>query len=137
MESSIERALGIYEILEHIILQLNSPDEIVRAQRVCRGWKNVIQNSPALHQACWYRSHNKGFRQQLGSPQIFKFNPAFHRLGISTQIYTDPPEQEQGDFDLTKRIYDKPGSWTTMLATQPPCRCIEIVSYSDYPNDQS
>jgi hypothetical protein len=137
MESSIERALGICEILEHIILQLNSLDEIIRAQRVCRGWKNVIQNSPALQQACWYRPHDKGFRQQPDSPQTFKLNPAFHRLGISTQIYTDPPEQEQGDFDLTKRIYDKSGSWTTMLATQPPCRCIEVECFSDYSSDQS
>ncbi|KAJ5771267.1 uncharacterized protein N7511_003318 [Penicillium nucicola] len=135
MESPIQRALGIYEILEQVLLQLNL-DEIIRAQQICSRWKNVIQTSPALEQACWYRPL-KETHQQDDSPELVELNPAFNRLGVSIQKLTNGPKQETGDFDLKKRIYDKPGSWTTMLATQPPVRCIEMECFSDYSGDQS
>ncbi|KAB8230712.1 uncharacterized protein BDW43DRAFT_157909 [Aspergillus alliaceus] len=43
--------------------------------------------------------------------------------------------QEKGDFSLEEGIYDKPGSWTTMLATQPLCQRMLVGCYGDYSGD--
>ncbi|KAE8340466.1 hypothetical protein BDV24DRAFT_164438 [Aspergillus arachidicola] len=136
MPSSTEQTFSIYELAEHIFLQLNDPVEIISAQRVCRNWRDVIQTSPILQEACWYQSSNTGV-------QTWKLNPAFNRIGVSISKnrgqHEEPKDglQEKGDFSLGDRIYDTPGSWTTMLATQPPCQRMLVECYSDYSDDQT
>ena len=142
MQSSVERVLGIYELTERIIRQLDCPVEIIQAQHVCRNWRDIIQTSPVLHEACWYRPrpHKRDAREQPAPApagrQTWKLNPAFNRIGVSVQL---PPGevQERGEFKLTELIYDKPGSWTTMLATQPPCQRIEVECYGNYSGDET
>ncbi|KAF7177307.1 hypothetical protein CNMCM7691_005197 [Aspergillus felis] len=138
MPSSAEQIFSIYELAEHIILQLNNAVEIIRAQRVCHNWRDVIQTSPALQEACWYRFPDTRDAQtrSISSEQAWKLNPAFNRIGISISKDTaNPGDQEQGGFSLEEDIYDKPGSWTTMLATQPPCQRMLIECYGDYCDD--
>lgn len=142
MQSSAEIVLGIHELLERIIMQLDCPHEIIRAQRVCRYWKAVIQNSPALPDACWYRHQSRDACGQSDGRQMWKLNPAFNRIGVQVTVDEYPTSlpaerQEHGNFNLQERIYDKPGSWTTMLATQPPCKQIEIECYSNYSMDET
>ncbi len=140
MQSSVKDVLGTYELLERIILRLGSIQDIIRAQLVCRRWRDVIQDSPAFQQACWYRSHGKDESRVQKNPATWKLNPVFNSLRVS--IGRNRPGllpgdlHEHGDFDLTKRVYDKPGSWTTMLATQPPCRRMEVECYGDYSGDE-
>lgn len=147
---SADRVLGIYELLERIILHLGCPEEILQAQRVCRRWRAVIQDSSILQQACWYIPLSGDFCEQRDGQQKFKLNPVFKRLGISLQGHPWLTMQEAGDqvwpqqikaqehggFNLRERIYDKPGSWTTMLATHPPCRRAQVHCKSDYPGDE-
>ncbi|EAW19553.1 uncharacterized protein NFIA_026270 [Aspergillus fischeri NRRL 181] len=138
MPSSAEQTFSIYELAEHIILQLNNPVEIVCAQRVCRNWRDVIRTSPALQEACWYQS-NTGDAQtrSISSEQTWKLNPAFNRIGVSiSRDAAKGGDQDQGDFSLEEDIYDKPGSWTTMLATQPPCQRMLFECHSYYSDDQ-
>jgi hypothetical protein len=145
MPSSAERTFSIFELAEHIIIQLNDPVEIIRAQRVCRTWRDVIQTSPALQEACWYQSPNTRDAQMrsISGGQTWKLNPAFNRIGVSiskhTHKYGQPIAglQEKGDFSLEEDIYDKPGSWTTMLATQPSCQRMVVECYSDYSGDET
>ncbi|KAF9885217.1 hypothetical protein FE257_000577 [Aspergillus nanangensis] len=135
MPSAVRQAFGIYELIEQIILQLNNPVEIIRAQRVCRNWRDIVQASPALQEACWYQpsnTKNAETRSDSGQ-QTWQLNPAFKCIGVSLPT-TDT--EAQGDFSLEKRIYDMPGSWTTMLATQPPCQRIAVACYSDYSDDR-
>jgi hypothetical protein len=68
-------------------------------------------------------------------PAVWRLNPVFDLLGFTIGVNRPgvPPteRQEHGDFDLTQVVYDKPGSWTTMLATQPPCQLMEVVCSSE------
>ncbi len=136
MQSPVNAVLNTYELLERILLQLPTPQDIIVTQRVCRRWRAVIQDSPALQQACWYPSH----RGEGESPPAtaWRLNPAFNSLGVSLgwREIRPPNQQPKGEFHLTKRIYDEPGSWATMLATQPPCRYIEVDCYSDEGGDE-
>ncbi|PKX90717.1 F-box protein [Aspergillus novofumigatus IBT 16806] len=138
MPSSAEQTFSIYELAELIILQLNNPVEIARAQRVCRNWRDVIQTSPALQEACWYQSNTRDAQtRSISSEQTWKLNPAFNRIGISiSRDAAKGGDQDQGDFSLGEDIYDKPGSWTTMLATQPPCQRMLFECYGDYCDDE-
>ncbi|KAE8139849.1 hypothetical protein BDV38DRAFT_269619 [Aspergillus pseudotamarii] len=145
MPSSVEKVFSIYELAEHIILQLNDPVEIIRAQRVCRSWRDVIQASPRLQEACWYPLSNirDADTPSISGEETWKLNPAFNRIGVSvskdTEEYRVPKDglQEKGDFSLEEPIYDTPGSWTTMLATQPPCQRMLVECYGDYSGDET
>ncbi|KAF7590874.1 hypothetical protein BBP40_002288 [Aspergillus hancockii] len=147
MLSFTEQTFSIYELTEHILLQLNDHVEIIRAQRVCRTWKDVIQTSPALQDACWYQPYNIRDAQTRSisgqQTQPWKLNPAFNRIGVSIskgtrdEVHLADRIQEEGNFSLEERIYDKPGSWTTMLATQPPCQRMLVECYGDYSHDET
>ncbi|KAK0654831.1 hypothetical protein B0T16DRAFT_395735 [Cercophora newfieldiana] len=151
MESAARRAFGIFELLEAILLQLGDPVTITRLRPVSRAWRDVIDSSPALQVACWYR-HDPSLDPSDDAPaqdQQCKLNPALTALGFTITMQGDQvqwgvtddfivekgEEDEDEDWILTrqsaafsfmKRVYDKPGPWTAMLATRPPCRRIEI-----------
>ncbi|GAQ05775.1 hypothetical protein ALT_3096 [Aspergillus lentulus] len=138
MPSSAEQTFSIYELAEHIILQLDNPVEIIRAQRVCRNWRDVIQTSPVLQEACWYQSSTTDAQtRSISNEQTWKLNPAFNRIGVSiSRDKAKGGDQDQGDFSLEEDFYDEPGSWTTMLATQPPCQRMLVECYGDYCDDE-
>lgn len=138
MPTATEKAFGIYELTERILLQLDNYLEIIRAQRVSRVWRDIIQNSPSLREACWYPPVHA---QPALEDQAWRLNPAFNRLGISvgtdTQKYeglTGEP-QEEGKFSLEDYFNDQPGFWTTMVATQPPCQQLLVMCHDDYSMD--
>ncbi len=150
MASPSHQTLATFELAEAILLHLEDPVEIVRMKRVCRWWRDIITTSPLLQEACWYRPFSK--LAARGHPNIsasasaakgaerhiWKVNPAFKRVGMYVRICYGP-SQEHGDFSLQTRVYDKPGSWTTMLATQPPRTQVEldIDCYQDDPQEQT
>lgn len=145
MPSSAEKVFSIYELVQHIILQLNDPVGIIRAQRVCRSWRDVIQASPRLQEVCWYSLSNTrdAHTPSISGEQTWKLNPAFNRIGVSISKDTGESRvlkdglQDKGDFSLKEPIYDTPGSWTTMLATQPPCQRMLVQCYGDYSDDET
>ncbi|KAL4886096.1 hypothetical protein BJY04DRAFT_213632 [Aspergillus karnatakaensis] len=138
----MEKALAVNELVENILVQVGHQTEIIRAQRVCRRWRELILSSPALLEACWYRPSKsleampEPLKGQSGPSWVF--NPFFTRLGLEIKKDDTRPWgrkvdvfQEIGDFSWEDRIYDKPGSWTTMLATDPPCGQMIVECYSD------
>lgn len=140
MSPPTEETFGIYELTERILLHLDDHLEIIRAQRVCRIWRDVIQTSPALQEVCWYLPNNitDSQTQSTSGEQSWKLNPAFNRIGVSVSKETiNGGLHDKGDLTLEERIYDKPGSWTTMLATQPPCQRMLVECYSDYSGDDT
>ncbi|KAL4907798.1 hypothetical protein BDW74DRAFT_175580 [Aspergillus multicolor] len=135
MSLSSALTFSIHELTEQILLQLNGPVELIRAQRVCRLWRDLIQSSPSLRAACWYQfqppstSNAQPEPSSLPNQESWSLNPAFSRIGVSVS-------NRSGAFDLERRIYDKHGSWTTMLATNPPCQrvmaeCDDREGYGD------
>jgi len=133
MVSSAERVSRITELLEHILLALDSVHDLIKAQRVCRTWRDTVHASPALQRACWYRPCiTTDVDKQHDENESRKLNPTLIRLGMAMTMELTARRGEYtrrhgASFDLTRRVNDKPGSWTTMLATQPPCRRIEIA----------
>jgi hypothetical protein len=143
MPSPTEKVFSIYELTAQILIYIHDPVELVRTQRVCRAWRDIIQTSPALQAACWYQPRTQSPSETVDETQPWILNPAFSRLGFtiskdeSNKVYAAGGIQERADFSLEKRIYDKPGSWTTMLATQPPMQRIMIECYGDYSGDET
>ncbi|PKY00001.1 hypothetical protein P168DRAFT_276928 [Aspergillus campestris IBT 28561] len=138
MSSTTEKAFSIYELSERILLCLDNYLEIIRAQRVCCTWRDVIQTSPALQGFCWYRPNNikDTQTQSISGEEGWILNPAFNRMAVSiSKNETCGVLHDQGNFTLKERIYDKPGSWTTMLATQPPCQRMVVEFNGDYSDD--
>jgi hypothetical protein len=148
MPSPRERTFNIYELTAQILLHVDSPIEIVRAQRVCKSWRDTIKTSPAIQAACWYPASKPGAQSSSSvapadETEPWILNPAFSRLGFtiakdeSDKVYAAAGIQERASFSLEERIYDKPGSWTTMLATNPPMQRILIECYGDYSGDET
>lgn len=146
MPSSAEQTFLIYELTEHIILQLDDPVEILRAQRVCRRWRDLIQTSPVLHVACWYQSSSKLKHAQtrpISDEKAWRLNPAFDQIGVP--LPKAPGEdaelidelQTKGHFMFEANLDDTPVSWMTMLATQPPCQQMLIECHRDYSGYQT
>ncbi|OKL57125.1 hypothetical protein UA08_07507 [Talaromyces atroroseus] len=133
MRPFAEQTFGIYELAELIFLQLESPIDLIRAQRVCRTWRGIIQTSHAIQVACWYEPCGTRDTQTrpVSSRQAWRLNPCFNRIGVSIST------EGWGEFNLTERIYDIPGSWATMQATQPPCQNMLIECYGDYSHDET
>ncbi|KOC18624.1 hypothetical protein AFLA70_146g003161 [Aspergillus flavus AF70] len=146
MPSSAEQTFLIYELTEHIILQLDDPVEILRAQRVCRRWRDLIQTSPVLHVACWYQSSSKLKHAQtrpISDEKAWRLNPAFDQIGVP--LPKSPGEdadlidelQTKGHFMFDANLDDTPVSWMAMLATQPPCQQMLIECHRDYSGYQT
>lgn len=158
-EPSAKRVFGINELLEMILLELDDPVEIIRAKRVCRAWRDIVQDSQKLQRVCWYQAQ----QPVQDASGIWRLNPAFYRLGVTVSGSFEGRDIEWGDvwyflmygdwngeilipmiqdgkrqagFTRQGRTYkaicSKFGSWGTMLATQPPCRWMIITeTYGD------
>ncbi|KAL3476200.1 hypothetical protein BJX99DRAFT_258714 [Aspergillus californicus] len=138
MLSPTVQTFTINELTEQILLHLPNPLEILRAQRVCRTWRDLIQTSPALREACWYTYQEPPDSSDTTLSSQWTLNPAFSRLGFSiSKDFTPDERQDRGDFSFKERIYDTPGSWTSMLATRPPVQRMVIECYGNYSGDET
>ncbi|KAL4748421.1 hypothetical protein BDW72DRAFT_214809 [Aspergillus terricola var. indicus] len=129
MPPPTQKTFGVYELTERILLHLNNHLDIIRAQR-----------------SCWYQrntTEDAHMQPVTAGGEVWKLNPAFNCIGVSVSKDTSTNAdwvgqlQDKGDFSLGEHIYDEPGSWTTMLATRPPCQRMLVECYSDYSHDQT
>lgn len=74
--SATRKALDTIEILEAILLQL-PPQNILINQRVCTTWRDLIQTSPDLQCALFYRYSTKSDKRSNLAPTL---NPLLERL---------------------------------------------------------
>lgn len=131
MHPSVKKVFSIDTIFELITLQLDY-HEIVRAQRVCRYWKNTIRSSLPLSKACWYLPHDRVSGSD--NSEIYDLNPIFNRFGIEVRDSNAP--RVRGIFDFNIFNFDTKiwlGSWKSMLATQPPCKRMIIRCGGGFP----
>jgi hypothetical protein len=139
MISAAARVSQIFELIEQILLQLPRIEDIIRARQVCRAWEEIINNSAPLQRSCWYQPQiGEGHGSVSSKEQVYKLNPVFECLGVDwewSKQFGDV-EQDCGKMSLKERVHDQPGSWTTMLATQPPCKQMAVSCHSDYSDDE-
>jgi hypothetical protein len=116
----------------------------------------MIQGSQKLQQACWYQAQQPAATTPPAHGDLWRLNPAFKKFGIKVRdpsdMVVDPEIRELMDDavdrlewglpDLRENIrqngtiYDKPlhrkpGSWDTLLATQPPCQWMIVTDFDD------
>lgn len=152
MASPVHQVFAITELLEEILLQLNSPTAIVDIQQVCRTWRNTVQYSIRLQRACWYKAHNCQPDQDSRGNEVWKLNPVFRYFGfpiltplegppgaegtlISNIYYDDwphsylPNKRRQRATVFMHPVGSMRKSWGDMLATQPPCRWMVLRNF--------
>ncbi|ORY68521.1 uncharacterized protein BCR38DRAFT_406442 [Pseudomassariella vexata] len=133
-----ETVLAITELLEAFLLQLDIKT-LLFAQSVCKRWQAVIQNSPSLQRALFFKTdqtspfaHNELLQK--------KFPRWFEHLALG-------PESEPGFTSITRNpvadtvlfpsmpwifsnleAYQRPeASWKRMLIHQPPIKGIGVL----------
>lgn len=79
--AACDKALNITETLEHILSFL-PPRQVLKAERVCKGWKEVIERSTQIT-----RLHKVKAIRTLQSPHVNETAPVFP---IGTDIRINP-----------------------------------------------
>lgn len=144
------RVLGSTKLLEHILAQDLSVFELVRSRRVCRFLKATTESSKILRQAMFLDPEPIGEKIIFDSSQFSELNDGWGDYGSYPihLIVTKPhpllrdlerkgmhwvgnPETSN-DMDITLLLDMKPGSWQSMLISQPTAP----DTYADtYPGD--
>jgi hypothetical protein len=123
------------ELLEAVLFQLSLQD-LLRAQRVCHLWRDVIILSPALQQKLFFQplsmtDHQPRFNQLLQQlfPPFFLFTQLPDKENFNNFI--DPSEIRNLDWykDDHRRsgLLQPEASWRRMFPVQPPARIEEVV----------
>ncbi|KAJ5387907.1 hypothetical protein N7509_010448 [Penicillium cosmopolitanum] len=120
------------ELFEIILLHLDIRTLLVSAQRVCQTWTVLVQTSPAIQQALFFRSQeNKWHTESISNPI---YNPllveAFRPFFPSAEAERDGKEE---NINFSFKALDmlsspqkksaymrKEASWRKMLLRQPP-----------------
>ncbi|KAI9927502.1 hypothetical protein ASPWEDRAFT_175982 [Aspergillus wentii DTO 134E9] len=114
--------LAIPELIELILLNLDTRTLLTSAQRVCHQWHKIIANSKPLQQALFFEpteeEHDKPNQKRIRNPFIEKIWPQlFTQLGAFNQ------KKDEGNKYLRESA-----SWRRMLIQQPPTSKITVVN---------
>lgn len=124
----------VTEILEMILLETDMQTLLTSAQRVCRQWSTLIENSADLQCALFFRPvkyrlprGELGIRNPLLADCIWPFFCARH-----AHRYGAPPVEGGAKiptFDPRdiERLFREGATWKRMLFQQPPRSCIGLV----------
>ncbi|GIK06880.1 hypothetical protein Aspvir_002533 [Aspergillus viridinutans] len=121
--SASHRIFGIPEVLEEILLQVHLPTLLTSAQRVCRMWHRVIQDSNALQKALFFKPSEKRV-----DPEERRTNP-FVQSNLWRGLFRKKVQDHSRAHVRRKReVYlRREASWRRMLLKQPPSNKITIV----------
>ncbi|KAG2025733.1 hypothetical protein GB937_002455 [Aspergillus fischeri] len=110
-------SLQYSELYEEILLLVDLPTLLTSAQRACRMWHRVIQDSSALQRAFFFKAYEKRVE-----PDERRINPSFsHTSGVV---------HKRSRIHLSRKweVYPRrEASWRRMLLKQPPSNKITIV----------
>ncbi|PVH90409.1 hypothetical protein DM02DRAFT_678628 [Periconia macrospinosa] len=132
-KSVIEKAWAIAEIAENILLHLPMKD-VLLAQRVCRGWREVIRSSPALQEHLFMRAKP---RKDSSEIPIRELNPLliehmsmwFSAVGKSQPVqgvsWATVQDVPWANTDARLAFLRRDASWRNMLLAQPPFTIFE------------
>ncbi|KAJ6115959.1 hypothetical protein N7523_006376 [Penicillium sp. IBT 18751x] len=137
--SSESKALRMPEIVTCILNQTEIRT-LMTAQRVCRMWKDLIDETPSLQQALFFLPSDtpRTCAERISNPLLAE---SFHSFFPRKKPQTDPVEVlyiDLGTLDLIKEnkkeAYFRPeASWRRMLTHQPPMRNIGHFENSTNP----
>lgn len=113
----MERFLGIPELLEVVLLQLDNRTLLTSANRVSRDWNELIQTSPQIQQKLFFRpAADAPTKDGADRPSIL-LNPLLHQH-ISKMLYEDTmgsPSAADDDMQARAVYRCANASWRKML----------------------
>ncbi|KAE8422264.1 hypothetical protein BDV36DRAFT_245462, partial [Aspergillus pseudocaelatus] len=124
---AVHRTLSTPEVLELILLQLDLRTLLTSAQRTCRAWRTLIQDSPALQRALFFMpGTGDSSGRKVSNPLLVEAFP----FVFDTSTNMTFPEYRDGECLSTCRMAKYPetqtaflrreASWRRMLLQQPP-----------------
>ncbi|GIC91570.1 F-box domain protein [Aspergillus udagawae] len=123
MAESQRLVLSTPELLEYVLLYLDVQSLLTSAQRVCRSWTRLIQTSPRLQQALFFKPIPPEWcPEKLINPLL-----ARHFTGL-LPASMDPYGVRDGSLrhpwskqsDRCQKFFRREASWRRMLVQQPP-----------------
>ncbi|KAH9908335.1 F-box domain-containing protein [Xylariomycetidae sp. FL2044] len=142
-QQTMDTVLGVTELLEAILLQLDMTSLLVSASRVNSTWHHLIQTSPAIQQALFFRPMISGRSADANDARpppsedlvmnpllVRKFGKYFFDTGEDDcriyrcdTLYNLPwgHDRDQATQKLNYESFTRKGaSWRRMLVSQPP-----------------
>ncbi|KAJ5096927.1 hypothetical protein N7456_007648 [Penicillium angulare] len=130
-QSSQTRAFVIPEIVT-LILQQMDMRTLMTAQRISRGWKDLICNSQSLQEKLFFQpiSHDHDQSPRVGNPLLLEaFPSAFH----SDEFFTLEDLAWEKQAGVREMFFRPEASWRRMLTHQPPLYRVGTFSSSANP----
>ncbi|KAK8094665.1 hypothetical protein PG997_001350 [Apiospora hydei] len=128
--------LGIPELLEAILLNLDQRDLLVNAQRICRQWHQCIAETPSIQQHLFLlpepRSNTAATTTNAGAlpaprqnPLLARHFPEWFEHGETWSVgqrlpFVRTTEPGTRGFDRDRAYAHPQASWRRMLLQQPP-----------------
>ena len=135
--SAFDQFESIPELLEIVLLNLDV-GPLLFARQVSRSWNTLINNSKPLRRRLWYDASPQRPLLDLAEwphpSEYICWNPFITRLGFTmvrpgvVQHPFKPLRFLFGEPFPRCPVHDTPGSWVSMLATQPTCKYLVIYS---------
>ena len=120
MDSQVQAALGISEILILILIQLDVRT-LLLSQRVCRQWAEIIRSTAALQRALFFRPKDKDTRLGFYNPLLKSSFSTFFSLIWDNSIQVIDLADLALEHPENRDRYLRPeASWRQMLTQQPP-----------------
>ncbi|KAL3423895.1 f-box domain protein [Phlyctema vagabunda] len=131
---------SITEVFEAVLLQL-PPHDLLRVQRVCRRWNDLICQSPRLQQKLFFqpvstKDYAPEFNPLLKSlfPPCFKLGevPSYSGDQDRYSLCSDLQEHDWfRDIDRRAAVVRPEASWRRMFPVQPPAKIDHIEEATD------
>ncbi|KAF4169062.1 hypothetical protein CNMCM6936_009659 [Aspergillus lentulus] len=134
MAESQRLVLSAPELLEYILLYLDIQSLLTSAQRVCHSWARLIQASPRLQQALFFKPiPPEKCHEKLRNPLLAKefwnfFPPPQDPSGVRecTYLMLSGPEASE----RRQKLFRREASWRRMLVQQPPASLAYVQATS-------
>ncbi|CAM1504365.1 Fc.00g019560.m01.CDS01 [Cosmosporella sp. VM-42] len=145
------------ELLEQIILSMDTQTLLGTASRVCRRWQHIINTTPSIQKALFFdpeRARDDAAEEvpkQTLNPLLLNPNPACFD---NPKAFTPPPKpgifdvnfwpvmgrlgfmsfhelaQNKANLEAVDHPMAREGaSWRKMYTSQPPCRTVAVISH--------
>ncbi|RHZ43578.1 F-box domain protein [Aspergillus thermomutatus] len=124
MAESQRLVLSTPELLEYILFYLDVQSLLTSAQRVCHSWTRLIQTSPKLQQALFFKPiPPEQCREKLHNPLLARLfpnllPPSMDSSGVRECSYLRLSWSKQND--RREGFFRREASWRRMLVQQPP-----------------
>ncbi|KAH8158745.1 hypothetical protein CIB48_g9511 [Xylaria polymorpha] len=128
MPSAVQTVLDIPELFQLILLQCDIRTLLTSARCVNHLWHNVIDSTPALQEALFFRptTREDGFEPTLNPLLVETFSIFFNGEAHTRKSFEKLPLAKDGENGGRDAFMRKDASWRRMLVRQPPVRTMGV-----------